>query len=73
MLYRLSQNIICCHSCDHTWEQLSYLEVLESVHRTAEAGCFIGIFLHGFKQPRLDVLRSGSKTADIGSSMVGFQ
>ena len=57
----------------YTWEQLPYLEVIESVHKTAEAGSSIRTFLHGSKLPRLEVLRSGCKTADLGSSTVGFQ
>ena len=57
----------------YTWEQLPYVEVLESVHRTAEAGSSIRTFLHGSKLTRLEVLRSGCKTADLGSSTVGFQ
>ena len=56
-----------------TWEQLPYLEVIESVHKTAEAGSSIRTFLHGSKLPRLEVLRSGCKTADLGSFTVGFQ
>ena len=57
----------------YTWEQLPYLEVLESVHKTAEAGSSIRTFLYGSKLPRLEVLRSCCKTADLGSSTVGFQ
>ena len=56
-----------------TWEQLPYLEVLESVHKTAEAGSSIRTFLYRSKLPRLEVLRSCCKTADLGSSTVDFQ
>ena len=49
------------------------MEVLESDRKTAEAGSSIRTFFNGSKLPRLEVLRSRCKTADIGSFTVSFQ
>ena len=73
LLFSLSTNNSFSYFPYITWEQLPYLEVLESVLRTAAAESSVRTFLHGSKLLRLEVLRSGCKTADLGSSMVGFQ
>ena len=50
---KLTKNVKIYGNEQNTWQQLPYLEVLDSVHRTAEAGSSIRTFSHGSKLPRL--------------------